>query len=346
MRIRILKPGLLSSIQDLGRRQYLSDAVPLSGAVDAVSARIANLVLGNAENAATIEFTYAGAEILAETDLTIAWSGQGATLIADKRLLPSDRPVLITTGTVIKLEMGSGCRTYLAVAGGWDVPEILGSRSTYFTGKFGGLEGRALRKGDRLSNGESSDDRLPIKPKTWGGFLHSPLSEHGLFEKLQQERIIYPAWSAAKSEILDNTSKIIRIIPAREFTEFSADSLLDFLSVPYKISDKCNRMACYLQGKHLERNEQKELLSTAVSPGTIQVTHSGQPVLLLNDCQVTGGYPRIAQVAEVDLPLCGQLKPGDEISFEYISRRDAEKLLIKQEQWFRKLKATLFLTDN
>jgi antagonist of KipI len=130
---------------------------------------------------------------------------------------------------------------------------------------------------------------------------------------------------------------MIRVVPANEFTWFDGLSLIDFLSKPYKLSLNSNRMGYHLEGPVINRLVKDELLSTAVVPGTIQVTGSGSMVLLMADCQTTGGYPRIAQVAAVDMPLCAQLKPGDSIHFKEISRQEAEILLLAREEELRKL---------
>src|SRR5450432_2793296 len=152
MKITITKAGLLSTIQDLGRPHYLSQAVPLSGAMDSLSAQIANKAVGNEENCALIEFTQSGAAFYTESDILVALSGDGAWLNTGKQRLPSDRPVFIPADTNVYLENNSlGGLSYLAVAGGWDVPEILGSRSTYLTAKIGGLDGRSLAENDQLT---------------------------------------------------------------------------------------------------------------------------------------------------------------------------------------------------
>lgn len=137
--------------------------------------------------------------------------------------------------------------------------------------------------------------------------------------------------------------KTVRAIPGREFTAFSAESLLAFLSEPFKVGLRSNRMAYQLEGEPIIRNKAEELISTAVTAGTIQVTGDGKLMLLMADCQTTGGYPRIAQVATADLPVCAQLKPGDELFFEEISRKDAEKLLLHQEKLLLELKASIRL---
>jgi antagonist of KipI len=316
MKIRIVKPGLLSTIQDKGRKLYLPQAVPVSGVMDALSARIANYCVGSASTDAVIEFTYGGAEFIAETDILITLSGEGAKLNVNGRSIPSNRPVFIPKGTQVTLVNNpAGSRSYLAVAGGWDVPVVLGSRSTYLMAAFGGFDGRTLKEKDELNSYN----------------MISATSE-SILNSLKGDKINYPKWSIAESHFANEERKEIRVIPGREITWFNADSILGFLSEPYTLTPNCNRMGYHLQGKVIKRLVKNELLSTAVTPGTIQVTGDGNPVLLMADCQTTGGYPRIAKVAEVDMPLCAQLKPGDVIYFKEISWNEAEMLYIQQEK--------------
>lgn len=325
MQISLIKPGLLSTIQDLGRHLYLSDAVPISGAMDTLSVRIVNKAIGNEDSAAVIEFTYANATFKVETDILIAYAGDGAIFKAGNQSLPSERPVFIPVGTVITLIRNlKGSRTYLAVSGGWNVPETLGSRSTYLTAGFGGFGGRQLQSGDVL-NGINN---LSSKAKN-------------ILNNLKGNTINYPKWSIARRLLLPENPRQIRVVPAQEFTWFDGRSIVDFLSFPYKLSLRSNRMGFHLEGAVINRLEKKELLSTAVTPGTIQVTGNGNMILLTADCQTTGGYPRIAQVAAVDLPLCGQLSPGDEIYFKEISRQEAEILYFEREQQLKKLTAAI-----
>jgi antagonist of KipI len=313
MKITIRKPGLLTTIQDLGRMQYLSQAVPFSGAMDCLSAQIANKALGNEDNSAVIEFTQSGAAFFTESDVLLAFCGDGAYLSTGSQRLPSDRPLFIPLGTALHLENSkSGSRSYLAVAGGWDVPEVLGSRSTYLTAKIGGFDGRCLEENDQLSNtGKLSQTTAAI------------------LESLVGKDIDYANWSIAWSLISPAGRKTIRIMPGREFNWFDAGSTVDFLSKTYTIGHNSNRMGYHLLGAQMNRAITGELLSTAVTPGTIQVSNDGHLILLMADCQTTGGYPRIAQVAAIDMPLCAQLKPGDDISFKEISWKEAERLYMQ-----------------
>lgn len=325
MRIRIIKPGILTTVQDKGRLLYLSQAVPVSGCMDRLSGRLANLALGNDDNSAVIEFTYANAEFMAETDLLVAYAGDGAVLSLAIGDIPAERPVFIPAGTSIKLKNDPlGSRTYLAIAGGWDVPEVLGSRSTYLTAAIGGLQGRALKAGDELN---SIEKLTPTSKK--------------ILAHLQSDTPNYTDWSLARQLLLPANRKIIRVVMGNESSWFDSTSINSFLTTPHTLSLRSNRMGYHLEGAVINRVVKNELLSTAVTPGTIQVTNNGGMVLLMPDCQTTGGYPRIAQVASVDMSLCGQLKPGDKINFKEITRHEAEMLYIQHEKQLLQLANTV-----
>ena len=323
MQIRIIKPGVLSTIQDLGRPGYLGQAVPVSGAMDTLSHRLANLAVGNKETDATIEFTYGNIEFLAESDLLVAFSGSGATPYVNGYALPLNKPIFILSGSLVELKSNlSGCRTYLAIAGGFNVPELMGSKSTYLQAGMGGLNGRSLQKEDVLQS-----------------YMYGKISREILYS-LKRTTSGFPSWSVAVSAFQSFTS-VIRVIPGHEFTWFNGESLLNFMGATFKVSRRNNRMAYQLEGHNMQRLTDNELLSTAVCPGTIQVTGDGKLMLLMADCQSTGGYPRIAQVAAVDLPLCAQLKSGDEMSFEVISHKQAEKLYLRRELDIQQLKTSI-----
>jgi antagonist of KipI len=321
MKVRIKKAGLMATVQDLGRHHYLSQGVPVSGAMDILSAQIANLAVGNHPNDAVIEFTQSGASFAIENDILIGLSGSGACLRNSAGRLTSNRPLFIPSGTELWLENTShGCRSYLAVAGGWDVPQVLGSRSTYLPAKFGGIEGRCLKEKDILK----STGRLTV-------------ASTAIWNSLKGTVINYPKWSVARDLFLPDDHETIRVMRGREFDWFDEPSQANFFSGEYTLGHHSDRMGYQLGGKAIRRAINGELLSTAVTPGTIQVTNGGDLVLLMADCQTTGGYPRIAQVVAVDLPLCAQLIPGDAINFREISWKEAEKLYIERELDLRKL---------
>ncbi|RQO76561.1 urea amidolyase [Pedobacter sp. KBW01] len=315
MEISIIKPGLLTTVQDMGRYKHLAQAIPVSGAMDQLAHRLANKAVGNDDDMATLEFTYANASFTTHTVVLLAYSGDGAFLMYGGEVMPAEKPLLFPKGAILTLIHNPlGMRTYLAMAGGWQVPEVLGSKSTYLPVKFGGFEGRKLAEGDVLRNGDAI----------------SAVSA-AIIHELNSRALIYPNWRISREILLSANRKTIRVVLANEFNWFDASSIIAFLTKTYQISLKSNRMGCHLSGRPMVRKTKKELLSTAVTPGVIQVTGNGDLVILMADCQTTGGYPRIAHVADVDLPLCAQLKPGDEISFSEISRDEAEELYLQKE---------------
>ncbi|GAC1313522.1 MAG: 5-oxoprolinase subunit PxpC [Mucilaginibacter sp.] len=324
MRIRVIKTGLLATVQDMGRIKGLPMAVPVSGVMDAYSARIANYAVGNAGEDAVIEFTYGGAALEAETNILIAYAGGGACMEIDKQTLPPGKPLFIPAGTIINLVNNpGGCRTYLAIAGGWDVPDVIDSKSTCLVAGFGGFNGRALQPQDVLS---ASSARSALSQK--------------ILAELDGTAVNCPKWQIP-GRGASSSEHIIRVMRGHESGWFDGQSVSRFFAGPYTLSLKSNRMGYHLEGPAMSRSNEQELLSTAVTPGTIQVTGNGGLVLLMADCQTTGGYPRIAQVAAVDMPLCGQLQPGDTLYFNEISWNEAERLYIEQEKHLHQLSATI-----
>nr|MBC7612518.1 biotin-dependent carboxyltransferase family protein [Pseudopedobacter sp.] len=328
MSIKIIKPGVFSTIQDLGRTQFLDQAVPISGVMDQVSAKIANLLVGNAVDAALIEIVDGNFEIITEEANLMALVSGYSFFKIENQEAPTNRPIFIPKGLKVQLENNiNGRYSYLAIAGGWDVPQVLGSKSTFVTAAFGGYQGRRLQKGDDLASTRKLTNQNQI-----------------LLENLKSETVNYPKWSIPAKQFLSNSNSVVRVVLGREFEWFEDLAFVDFTSKPYHLKDG-NRMGYHLEGPKIirKKSHQKELLSTAVLPGTIQVTGDGSLILLMTDCQTTGGYPRIAKVAEVDLPICAQLKSGKAIHFEIISLKEAEKLYLELQSDFQKLATAIQL---
>lgn len=328
MSIRIIKPGIFSTVQDLGRTQFLDQAVPVSGVMDQVSARIANLLVGNDAGAALIEIVDGNFECTTQADILMALVSGNAHVEIDNKVTPINRPLFLPKGSTIQLKNNiEGRYAYLAVAGGWDVPEVLGSKSTFVTAAFGGHHGRLLKKDDELVATQTLSKQNKM-----------------LFQNLKSETVNWPAWSVPARQFLSTLNSKVRVIMGREFDWVEDLSVADFLTKPYQFTN-ANRMGYRLEGSKIFRKklQQNELLSTAVVPGTIQVTGDGSLILLMADCQTTGGYPRLAKVAEVDLPICAQLKPGQAIHFEFINLIEAEKLYLDLQSDFKKLATAIQL---
>ncbi len=331
MSIKILKPGVFSTVQDLGRTSFLDQAVPVSGVMDKVSATIANLLVGNDEGAALIEIVDGNFECVTQADVLVALVSGNAYVEIDNKLTPINRPLFIPKGSTIKLKYNIvGRYSYLAIAGGWDVPELLGSKSTFVTAEFGGHNGRLLKKDDELFGSQTLSKQNEI-----------------LFQNLAGENVNWATWSVPARQFLFNSNSKVRVIEGREFDWFEELSLAEFFSKPYHFNNG-NRMGYRLGGEKIERkkSQQSELLSTAVVHGTMQVTGDGSLILLMADCQTTGGYPRLVKVAEVDLPICAQLKPGQAIHFELINLKEAEKLYLDLQTDLQKLATAIQLKTS
>jgi KipI family sensor histidine kinase inhibitor len=291
--LQILRAGMFTTVQDLGRRGYRAEGVPLSGAADPFALRVANLLVGNDENDAGLEFTLVGPEVKFVHDTVVALGG------AEFPSIPRWRPVAIKGGTTLKIGPSrNGSRGYLAVAGGIDVPPVLGSRSTYVRARLGGHQGR------RLING----DVLPLRD------VQRPFRNHWRID----ERIM-PRYSSFA---------VVRVIPGEHAGQFDAR----WTDRVFKVSTQSDRMGVRMIGDALLRTLTDDLISSVVAPGTIQVPPDGQPIVLLADAQTIGGYPQIAHVIAVDLPVMAQLRPGDEVRFILVTLDDARELIAAQER--------------
>ncbi len=292
MEVRVKRAGLQTTVQDLGRPGFRADGVPLGGAMDRFALRVANLLVGNDENTAALEFTLAGPDIEFPEPALVAAAG------ADFGALPLWRPIAVAAGTILKFGLAaSGCRGYLAIAGGFAVPRVLGSASTFVRGNFGGV-GRALRDGDVLS--------APA--------VHPHVAEHWRIDP----RIV-PPYSGAPT---------VRVLPGAQAAEFGSA----FFEHSYGVTAQSDRMGFRLKGAPLTRQSGAELRSGTVAPGTVQVPPDGQPIVLMADAQTIGGYPQIAHVISADLPLVAQLRPGDAVQFRAIDLAEAHELTLARER--------------
>ncbi len=292
---------MLTTVQELGRRGYQSFGMPVCGPMDELSHRVANLISGNQPQAATLEATIQGPDIRFTQNTTFCISGAmmaprlNGNSIENNILYHASQDDVLTMGYATL-----GCRSYIAFLGGVEVPMLMGSRSTYLTGKIGGHHGRALRKGDILPIG------VPT-PK---------LSAFKLPSKIIQSVF---------------TPGPIRILPGPEIDHFGFEALKNLLNTTYTIQPNSNRMGYRLAGEPLlPKPGMADVISSPVPPGTIQVPPDGQPIILMADRQTTGGYPRMAVVASIDLPVLGQMKPGDNLTFAEISIAEAQKLIIER----------------
>ena len=291
----VARAGMLTTVQDLGRRGYQALGVPVAGPMDWYSHRLANRLVGNEPDAAALEITMLGPELSAEGEVMCAMAGGAFDVTVDGRPQPLHVPFTLAPGA--RLRIGSsreGARGTLAVRGGVDVPPTLGSRSTHLVSRMGPFGGRALQAGDRLPIGPPSP-RLRF-------FTPVPLS-------------------------IEKGGATVRVVPAahrHRFTDGAWDALV---SSPFLVTPQSNRMGYRLEGPPLEHVRGADILSEATPVGAMQVPSSGQPILLMADRQTTGGYTTIANVITADLPLAGQLAPGDRIAFQPCTHEQAIEAL-------------------
>lgn len=320
MRVQVIRPGLLTTVQDVGRYGFQKHGVLVSGAMDTFAMRIVNLLVGNAEGAATLEITLRGPTLRFEEPALIAIGGAYLSPKIDGQPVPEWRPVWVRAGS--QLTFGApvaGCRTYLAIAGGIAVPEVLGSRSTFLRGGIGGYAGRALAAGDLLTSGTPS-----IAAERRMAQLE-PLAGHDPFAATD--------WVVSSMLLPDyRKDPVLRVMRGTQFDAFDEQSQRQFLSGAFQVTPQSDRMGYRLQGSSLRLSKPLEMISEGVTAGTIQVPSEGNPIVLLADRQTTGGYPKIGQIATVDLPLIAQVKPGETVTFAEISLSEAQRLYVQRER--------------
>ena len=331
MSLLIIRPGLLSTVQDLGRTGYQKDGVVVGGAMDATALRVANLLVGNAESLAGLEITLLGPRIRFETEQLIALTGAHLSPTLNGQPVGLNRPVWVAAGT--ELAFGApvaGSRAYLAVAGGLAVTPVLGSRATYLRAGFGGLHGRALQAGDQLPVAELSPT---------GRKLTAALAARGSSAAWAEAR-----WTPGPGLCpLPRRSPVIRAVRGPEYEQFSPESQWTFWEQPFLVSTEADRMGYRLRGPELRRETNTELLSSAVTFGTVQVPPGGQAIVLMADRQTTGGYPRLAQVITADLSALAQAAPGQTLRFQEVSLAEAQALYLAQERQLRALQRAVSL---
>jgi len=301
--ISVIKPGMLTTVQDTGRWGYQSRGVPVAGPMDPVSHRLANALVGNGRDAALLEVTLLGPELEFEDERLVAVAGADFDLSLDGRQAPSRAPFIVAAGS--RLRFGTrrlGARAYLAVSGGIAVTPVLGSRSTHLVSGMGGVGGRALITGDRLPLGDQSQPQ---------GTALAP-----------QDAIVP----------LPDRHATIRVLPGPQVEYFTPEALDLLQSALYIVGHNSDRMGFRLEGPPLTHARGADIISDATPLGVLQVPASGQPILLMADRQTTGGYPKIATVIAADITVAGQLAPADSVAFVVCTRADAMKALIAQER--------------
>lgn len=328
--IQVLKAGISDTIQDCGRIGYQQFGVIRSGAMDNVSTRIANFLVGNEEQEAVLELSILGPSLFFQREMLIALCGGKFNPKIAGDSVPLWKPILVPANSILTMgHAKAGSRLVMAVAGGFDVPEVLGSQSTYSKAGIGGFKGRNLQKGDVLRVNPSSERSLRMQKQ---------------LISLESSSFSTTGWSvASQMRPVVGDTYFLRTVEGRQKGLFTEDSQRTFVSSTFTVSAQSDRMGYRLHGTELILTTPTDLLSEAVTYGTVQVPANGQPIILMADCQTTGGYPKIAQVISADLPKLAQAKPGDQIQFQEVSLSTAQQLLVQQKSDLRELRLGITL---
>ncbi|MCX5821195.1 MAG: biotin-dependent carboxyltransferase family protein [Deltaproteobacteria bacterium] len=307
----VRNPGPMTTVQDLGRLAFLDRGVPLSGALDPFACRVANLLVGNPEEAAVLEITVMGPtlEVLVPADIALTGADMGMTI--NQAPVRGWRTVRVSPGDIIRIPRAAqGCRAYLAVTGGIDVPLMMGSRSTFVRAKIGGVQGRGLIKGDILHRGAGSlMDRPRELPGEW-----------------------IPQYAR---EIA------LRAVPGPQDDAFR-EGIGAFFGASYEVTQQADRMGCRLRGSAVRRDagSPESIVTEPTMPGNVQVPADGQPIILLVE-QTSGGYAKIATVITSDLPKVAQAMPGNTVRFERVTLETAHRLYREQQEKLQQIRNRL-----
>jgi biotin-dependent carboxylase-like uncharacterized protein len=306
----VIQPGAYTTVQDRGRFGYQQFGVPVCGVVDSFAYRLANALVGNFQGQAVLEATIFGPTLKVLNQGLIAVTGGNLLPLLNNSSLPMWESVAVQPDDILQFKgVKNGCRAYIAVAGGIDVPKVMGSRSTYVAGKIGGINGRPLAAGDRLNKGEGAGkagDRITSDL--------IPIYSHDIE---------------------------IRVILGPQDDYFS-EGIDKFFASTFKVSTKADRMGYRLEGSQIMQREaiEKSIISEPSVPGGIQVPPDGQPIILLVE-QTVGGYTKIATVISPDIGKVGQAKPGDQIHFRQVEIDKAHQILKEEEEKIEVIKKSL-----
>jgi len=321
MSIRVLSPGWLTSVQDAGRSGHAAIGAGVAGAMDSAALRLANALVGNNANAAAIEITLRGPRFRFETDALIALTGATIDARCAAQAIPSWRPLAIGAGSELELgDMRRGARTYLAVAGGIDVAEVLGSRSTDINAALGPFHGRGLVAGDELPLADVTPERFAR--------LRRALRAASLDRGGESGEVMAAHWSLDPQPWFDLRGDL----PVAHFDCLDMASRRALFADSFRVGNESNRVGYRLEGPRLKTGAPLELISEGVVTGTVQLPPNGSPIVLMAEAPTTGGYPRIAHVASVDLPRLAQRRPGDHVRFVETSLAEAQSRYLQREQ--------------
>ena len=323
MSMHIISPGMLTTVQDLGRRGYMASGFQQGGAMDQFAARAANILLDNSESDGVLEMTLLGVKAYFDEDNVIAITGaEFAPTVTDSETgevteLPMNRAIRIKKGDVLDCgSAGSGLRGYLAVAGGFDIAPVMGSMSTNLKCKVGGFEGRKLKSGDVLP-------------------LRYPQSDlYGM-----TSRVFEP-------EKQKDGTVTVHVIPGPQDDYFSDKGKNIFYSETYSVTGDSDRMGIKLDGTPVESVDGVDIISDGIVAGSVQIPSSGKPIIMMADRQTTGGYAKIATVITSDLPLLAQLRPGGSLRFEKVDLQYAVKRIKQDNKLLKKLQYKILRADT
>lgn len=295
MAIKVISPGALTTVQDGGRYGYQSIGIGVGGCMDMESYKKANFLVGNESGEAVLEFTLIGGMLQLTGDTVLALTGADMSPKRNGDPVLMNVPLAFQTGDVLELGMAkAGCRCYLAVSGGIDVPVYMGSRSTNLKCRFGGYQGRALQKGDVLDVGREGKSYEQVRDR-----------------QCRVEE--YPG------------TVTVHVIEGPQEDYFTKKGKQTFYKGTYTVSDKSDRMGCRMDGPAVESCGGTDIISDGIALGSVQVPADGKPIVLLADRQTTGGYAKLATVCSFDIPKLAQCRPGDKVRFQKITLEKAQK---------------------
>lgn len=297
----VITPGLLSTIQDEGRFGYMQTGFSPGGAMDSFALKLANILVGNAPGDGAVEMTMLGMTVAFDQETVVAVTGAQLPLTLNGKPVSMNESIPVCPGDVLVCgPMSAGMRSYLAVAGGFDLAPAMGSMSTNLKCGLGGFEGRPLKKGDRL-----------------------PLRHSFTLQQLGHRQTTPPAYM--------EEALVLRVILGPQDDMFTHKGLQTFLSKTYTVSDKSDRMGIRLEGPAIENINGVDIISDGIATGSVQIPPAGTPIIMMADRQTTGGYAKIATVISADLKRIAQARPGSKLRFKAIGLAEALKLK-KEEQ--------------
>ncbi len=316
MSILIQKSGLLDTIQDAGRYGHQHLGINTGGVMDTVAMQVANALVGNVPGEAVLEMHFPAAEIMFTRANYIALAGADFAAKVDGRILPLWQPILVNKGTVLRFtKKHKGERVYLAIRGGFEADAWLNSYSTHLKVKAGGYKGRALQKNDRI--------------------IQQSVADYHLQDPLQPFQIVH--WGVNVSDLY-RTGNVLYGIPGAEYGLLDAASKKQLEEGGFTITAQTDRMGYRIEGNPLQLEVVKEMISSGVTRGTVQLLPNGQMIILMADHQTTGGYPRIVHIINADLPTLAQLRPGESFQLRVTDIQDAEKKLASQERYLTQIR--------